>query len=77
MDKPKDGVEFKIKAVKNVINKNSVSVEIHDAKVLVSEEQGTLSIFLQTSPQMGIAIRIDDMKYALNAAKEMARTLEN
>lgn len=67
MNKPKDGIELETKAVKQVIKKNGeVSATMFDAKILASRENGTMSIILQTSPKLGIGVKIEDVEKAVN-----------
>ena len=58
-------IEIKTNAVKQVIKRNDISAEKHDAVIISSKSQGTVSIILKTNPAIGIAVTRKDLLKAL------------
>lgn len=56
------GIQINTQAVKQIIKEDGeISTEKYDAHILADKGNGTLSIILQTSPKLGVSIRINDI----------------
>mgnify|MGYP000860832643 CR=1 FL=1 len=56
------GIQINTQAVKQIIKEDGeILTEKYDAHILADKGNGTLSIILQTSPKLGMSIRINDI----------------
>lgn len=72
MSKPKDGIELKTHAVKQIIKKNGeITVDKFNANILASRTHGTVSIILQSDPKIGIAVKLEDIEAVIAQVKAL------
>lgn len=70
LEKTTDMIRINTSAVKQVIRKNgSISVEKYNADILSSKKQGTISIILDTTPKIGIAVTRKDLLKVLEISE--------